>query len=183
MKIHLQNLFSGIKENERLEILDLREERDAFERELLKEYGGSLLTLRANFPGEDKRHTAAETAVRVMEEEVRRYLHPVHEESTHTREGYIVYLLMNEDPLKLKKTAVEIEEKHPLGRLVDMDVRSSDKIFSRGDFNLPPRLCYLCSEPAVHCVRSMKHSLIEVREHFIRTVENHRGSISCNQAE
>ncbi len=155
-----------------MEILDLREERDAYETELLKKYGGSLLTLRANFPGEDKRHPAAETAVKVMEEEVRKHLQPFHEETTSTKEGIIVYLLINEDALNLKKRAVELEEEHPLGRLVDMDIRSLEKIWSRGDFDLSPRRCYLCSEPAVHCVRSMKHSQIEVREHFIRTVEN-----------
>ena len=160
--------------DESVEILNLREERDAFETELLKKYCGSLLTLRANFPGEDKRHPAAEAAVKIMEEEVRKYLHPFHEETTSTKEGLIVYLLLDEDALELKKTAVELEENHPLGRLVDMDVRSLEKIYSRCDFDLPPRRCYLCSEPAVHCVRSMKHSLIEVREHFIKTVENYR---------
>lgn len=156
-----------------MEILAHREERDEFEQTLLKEFPLTLLTLRANFPGEDKRHSMAVKAVEILHDEVLKRFEPVFEDSTCTREGLIFYLLVQEPPRVVKKAALEIEESHPLGRLVDLDVRDEEKIWSRRDFGLSLRKCYLCEDPAVHCVRSMKHELEEIISHFTENVESY----------
>ena len=77
-----------------MELLDLREKRDHFEKELLMKYKGTLLTLRANFPGEDKRHEKADLAVRILYEEVRKHFNPIHEEMIQNAEGLILFLLL-----------------------------------------------------------------------------------------
>ena len=160
-----------------MSILDAREKRDELERRLISKYSMTLLTLRANFPGEDKRHPLAAKAVEILLEEVRRRFTPVHEDSTSTSEGLIKYLLLREKPEDVKRAAVELEESHALGRLLDLDVRDGEKIWSRRDLGLPERRCFLCKEPAVHCVRSMKHSLGEVRGFFIGEVEKYLSAL------
>ena len=154
-----------------MELLDLREKRDHFEKELLMKYNGTLLTLRANFPGKDKRHEKADFAVRVLYEEVRKHFQPVHEERIKNSEGLILFLLLKENSIDVKRRIIEIEEYHPLGRLLDMDVRDETKIWSRRDFDLPGRKCYLCDDLAVHCVRAEKHRKEDVMNHFIKTVD------------
>lgn len=156
-----------------MSILDEREKRDELERRLISKYSKTLLTLRANFPGEDKGHPLAVKAVEILHEEVIRRFTPVHEDSTNTSEGLIKYLLLKEKPEDVKRAALELEESHPLGRLLDLDVRDGGKIWSRRDLGMPDRRCFLCQEPAVHCVRSMKHSQEEVRGFFIVEVEKY----------
>jgi len=156
-----------------MELLDLREKRDHFEKELLAKYSGTLLTLRANFPGEDKRHKKAELAVRILYEEVRKHFSPIHEETIQNAEGLIMFLLLKEKSIDVKMRIIEIEKNHPLGRLLDMDVRDDMKIWSRRDFNLPGRKCYLCDDLAVHCVRSEKHRKEEIIEYFIKIVDEY----------
>lgn len=156
-----------------MELLDLREKRDHFEKELLSEYNGTLLTLRANYPGEDKRHEKADLAVSILYEEVRKYFNPIHEERIKNAEGLILFLLLKEKSIEVKRKIIEIEETHPLGRLIDMDVRDETKIWSRRDFNLSGRKCYLCDDLAVHCVRSEKHRKEDVIKHFIKIVDEY----------
>ncbi|MBO1265209.1 citrate lyase holo-[acyl-carrier protein] synthase [Proteiniclasticum sp. SCR006] len=154
-----------------MELLNLREERDHFEKELLEKYHGTLLTLRANFPGMDKRHEKADHAVEILLEEARGRFRPVHEERLNNAEGLQYFILLKESPAEVKQATLSLEENHPLGRLIDMDVRDEEKIWSRRDFSLPGRKCYLCDDLAVHCVRSQKHSREEVVSYFISKVD------------
>ena len=160
-----------------MELLNLREERDHFEKELLEKHHGTLLTLRANFPGKDKRHEKTDLAVKILYDEVRRKLNPVHIERLSNAEGLIFFILIKESPDEVKRKALSLEENHPLGRLLDMDVRDEKKIWSRRDFSLPGRKCYLCDDLAVHCVRSQKHSREEVAGYFIRKVDDYLNSL------
>ncbi|MFH5835147.1 citrate lyase holo-[acyl-carrier protein] synthase [Proteiniclasticum sp. C24MP] len=156
-----------------MELLDSREKRDLREKALLDKYHGTLLTLRANFPGSEKRHEKADLAVTILYEEVRRQYNPVHEEILQDAEGLIYLLLLKESPEDVKRKALSLEESHPLGRLIDMDVRDEEKIWSRRDFSIPGRKCYLCEDLAVHCVRSQKHPLEDVISHFVRKVDDY----------
>ena|SRR5690554_4976743 len=154
-----------------MELLEAREQRDHFERKLLERHHGTLLTLRANFPGEDKRHEKADLAVEILHQEVKKHFQPVKEERFSNAEGLILLLLLEESAYEVKKKALMLEETHPLGRLLDMDVRDEEKIWSRRDFHLPGRKCYLCADLAVHCVRSRKHALEEVVSYFVDKVD------------
>ena len=98
-----------------MELLKLREERDQFEKKLLDDHHGTLLTLRANFPGEDKRHEKADLAVKILYEEVRRQFRPVHEEMLSNAEGLVFFILLNESPYEVKRKALSLEEHHRWG--------------------------------------------------------------------
>jgi holo-ACP synthase len=61
--------------------------------------------------------------------------------------------------LELKRLAVRLESRHSLGRLADADVMAEDgRVLSRADMGLPPRACFVCSEPAALCRRLGRHT-------------------------
>ena len=83
----------------------------------------------------------------------------------------------------LKLATTDLEERHPLGRLWDLDViTTSGTGLSRLQMGRPARRCLLCSRPARECGRSRRHSLPELRrkirnmvDHFDCTDENDNG--------
>jgi len=157
-----------------LDILQLREKRDAFERSLIVRSGRTLLTLRGNYPGENKDHPLVTFVVETLREEVRQRFHVEEEYHSQTKEGLFFYFLLLEEGEKAKRKAVALEENHPLGRLADVDVRDGEKIYSRKGLGLPERTCYLWLEKAVLCVRSQKHPLKEVLDYFENQVRAYR---------
>ncbi|NIY47732.1 citrate lyase holo-[acyl-carrier protein] synthase [Cedecea colo] len=64
---------------------------------------------------------------------------------------------------EIKAATVALEQKHPLGRLWDMDVVCPDRgPVGRHSLDRPGRRCLLCDEPAHACARSRRHPLDEV---------------------
>jgi triphosphoribosyl-dephospho-CoA synthetase len=62
--------------------------------------------------------------------------------------------------MSIKHFLMHIEETHPLGRFIDLDVYNHpDKSISRMDIGAPLRTCMLCEEPAILCMRYEKHSI------------------------
>ena len=79
-------------------------------------------------------------------------------------EGKIYLFFVADLPYNIKKSTIDFEEKHILGRCVDLDVYDVDgRGLSRSDFNLPKRKCLICDELAFVCGRSMKHSHQEIK--------------------
>ena len=62
-----------------------------------------------------------------------------------------------------KEVTVEIEEKHPLGRLMDIDVIGPDGVpVSRTGDGHPQRRCLICNDDARACMRAATHSVTEL---------------------
>lgn len=67
----------------------------------------------------------------------------------------------------IKSLAETFEERHPLGRIIDIDI---------ADCRLQPvssgklKRCLLCKQPAVVCMREANHTYEELREHLIRGI-------------
>ena len=65
-----------------------------------------------------------------------------------------------------KKACCEIENEHPYGRLMDLDVieRVGDTVVpvSRERVGEQPRRCLLCSRPARECMRAHTHTPAEI---------------------
>ncbi len=64
---------------------------------------------------------------------------------------------------EVKRICVALEEELPWGRLLDLDVLSSEGALSRKDLQLPPRRCLLCGEEAKICARRGSHTFEELR--------------------
>lgn len=72
----------------------------------------------------------------------------------------------------LKAVAVNFEDHHPLGRLFDIDVLTSQQPgpLSRQDSGLPVRRCFICDQPAKVCARSRAHSVAELQAAIDHTI-------------
>ncbi len=77
-------------------------------------------------------------------------------------------LLAAAPPEAVKRAAMELEDRHPLGRLWDIDVAP----LSRRDLGLPPRRCLVCGEPAHACARSRAHGVADL----VAAIERRVGS-------
>lgn len=63
----------------------------------------------------------------------------------------------------LKRLAIELEEKHPQGALIDIDISDSEGIeLSRRDIEFPARRCFVCGEGAAVCTAGQRHSFTEI---------------------
>ncbi len=77
-----------------------------------------------------------------------------------------------------------IEDNHPLGRLLDIDVYDAEyNQISRSDLGHKPRACLICDDIAHYCIRSNKHSLAEVqnviREMLIDYLSKYISDLAC----
>ena len=84
------------------------------------------------------------------------------------------YISLNEDPLKIKRLMVQIEDNFELGRLFDIDVIKPDgEKVSRADIGMDGRNCMICGSEGSGCARSRKHSVEDLQQHFISRICNY----------
>ena len=128
-----------------------------------------ILVIRVNYPGLNKDNGFSKKIISIMEQIISKiFLHSIHYKIMNTTaEGPILIMSINMKARDIKLEALDIEEKHPLGRCVDIDVYDEKgKGVSREDFGIGMRKCFICEDMAHNCVRSKKHSSEEV-EGFI----------------
>ena len=158
-------------------ILEAREERWRAKQALARRFRACVISLCLNIPGPDKNPPGAERACALLQAALRK-AHArearawrglaarngacaaiLHETGGKGADG--PYRLMA-SPLPgraLKRMAVRLENAHPLGRLADIDILTEKGApVSRADLGLPPRVCFLCGEPAALCRRRRNHS-------------------------
>lgn len=146
-----------------MDLLDSRENRAAHQQELLKKYGGSLISMTLNIPGPVKDSPEYRKVLHCGMKAMKESLDAEHITFEEVRElvtgteGYIC--VKDVEPTELKKIAVRIEEVNPLGRLFDMDVLTADGGISRAALGAPPRRCLICQRDAKACARSRAHSM------------------------
>ena len=125
------------------EILLRREERVREQRELLSQGGGCLVSFTMNIPGARKRFPLAEDGFR----EGCAVLKAAIPQGQLLAERYVsgdtgdeAMFLLTAEAEEIKRLTVGLEERHPLGRLWDMDVLDrAGKSLSRTALGLPPR--------------------------------------------
>jgi holo-ACP synthase len=147
-----------------------RERRIENQDKLLEQFKMPLLVIRVNYPGLKKDNRFTQGIIEVIEGVISEaFLELIHNKVvTTTAEGPLVILSINKSARDIKLITLAIEEKHPLGRCVDIDVYDVEGTgISRNDFGLSMRKCFLCADIAHNCVRSEKHSKKEVEE-FIK---------------
>jgi len=151
------------------DILLGRERRIEYQEKLLEKYKMPILVIRVNYPGLNKNNCFSKEIITIMEQIISKiFLHSIRYKIMNTTaEGPILIMCINMKARDIKLEALDIEEKHPLGRCVDIDVYDETGIgVSREDFGIGMRKCFICEDMAHNCVRSKKHSSEEV-EGFI----------------
>jgi len=95
----------------------------ARQRELLEANPGlSLISLTVQPPGPVKRNDSSLVIARAGVEAVRKAFKVGYEELRDLNTGFEGFFLVNMDPLETKRLTCRIEDTHPLGRLMDLDV-------------------------------------------------------------
>lgn len=150
------------------EILMARESRSLLVKEIHR--GFPLLVIKANTPGTNKNSPQAFFLVDYFSEIVKEKFPVSKAEFFHSADGPF-WLLEFSERKNYKANFIDIEDKHPLGRLIDLDFYFNPiKSESRLDLNFKPRKCLICSDVALHCVRSQKHSLEELNQKIRRII-------------
>lgn len=151
------------------ELLVAREKRVDLIGELLKRYNTPLLVLRVNYPGLKKTNYLTVSIINEMS----LWLCTILSDKVcgkgllHGAEGPVFYVAVDEDVWVLKAMAIDIEEKHCLGRCLDLDVYDlGGRSIGRQDLGKSRRKCYICEDDAHHCVRARRHSEAEVIQYI-----------------
>lgn len=153
------------------DILLEREQRVQFIEELMQKYNMPVIFIRVNYPGINKNNELTgkimqNISATIFEAYKGRIIMKMLKSNA---EGPSIILVLDEEVLEVKKTAIRIEDGHMLGRCVDIDVYdfTTSQGISRSSLGLSPRRCYLCEDTAHNCIRSRKHSETDVIQ-FIR---------------
>jgi holo-ACP synthase len=148
-----------------------REQRYQLETEILDKYRLPILVATVNYPGLQKNDETASyifgTLLNRLEE--MEFLHTF--QDSNDAGPYFIGIFMD-NPMEIKKKAVKNEEKHPLGRLFDIDVIGYPyhKI-SRANMQKRPRICLVCKDNYVSCMREKKHTTEDLLETIKSMVE------------
>lgn len=138
---------------------------------LQEEYKEPVVTIRANYPGKEK----SNDITRFITAEIQRafketFKHRIKTEEIYdTPEGLTQFYSVRGDARTLKENAVYIEQNHPLGRFVNIDVydHAEEYAVARIELFYEPRRCFLCDKPAKVCSREGNHDV----EDLIRYME------------
>jgi holo-ACP synthase CitX len=153
-----------------LNVLEAREQRVLFIERLLAT-GHVILSLRVNYPGPNKDQELTQKIITLMHEEIIKQFSILSQFKLNQGEGPVhLYEIDSSHPLKVKEEMLQIENNHPLGRLIDGDVYyKSNRSLSRRTLGFKPRHCFICQEDAFICIRQQTHDLNQI-EAYIKGV-------------
>lgn len=161
-------------------ILNAKEKRAQRQKELLAHFGEvSLICLSLTIPGSLKLSHSAVVIFDIALREIRLLLERetltlLAFESTLAISGAEAIFTCKAHSEGLKRLTCKIEEEHPLGRFMDIDVLDAQgKILSREAFGYPKRRCLICDNEAKICARAHVHSYEELHRHIDASVQKH----------
>lgn len=153
-----------------------RDRRRQKELQILQDNPGkTLVVTTVIMPGSVKRSSdslvVAYAALQAIEQNFGREAQLI--EMLDLQTGFESYHLLNINPDEAKRTASQIEDSHPLGRMMDIDVYDSEgNAVSRADREVPTRRCLLCDNDARICMRAFTHTQAELLGEIHRRVHN-----------
>lgn len=81
--------------------------------------------------------------------------------------------VIDADARELKLALIKLEDRHPIGRLWDLDVLAPGGVhLSRKQLGFPARRCLLCERPARECGRCRRHALPDLLEAIEKLVND-----------
>ncbi len=180
-------LFSGpVVELEA--VLAAREARVARRQEALSRLGRPMVTVMPVMPGPVKDcpasrrvHEAALDALERLFRDRKWSASRLWEEAGPT--GPAALYAVEADSNELKRALIDLEIRHPIGRLWDLDVTDPQiGALSRRSLGLPVRRCLVCGEAAHACARSRAHPLAELLGAVERILNGSSSSPSAPRA-
>lgn len=134
--------------------------RKAIQLDLIKDYNKNLVSILVDYPGEKRDNYMTKNITRCMEDifkgifTTKLFL----EINWITFEGPVIIMLIEGDVEAIKKTCVEIQDKHILGGCVIFDVYdlNGEKV-TRKALGYPAKKCFICGEDLDECKKNNKH--------------------------
>lgn len=154
------------------QLLQSRDERAMRQKDWIMAHPSlTLVCLTVILPGPVKRDSRSLRVAAAGVEAIRSSMSPVKEECFDLLTGFEGYFLVDGTLAGVKEACCRIEDSHPLGRLMDIDVLRLGEYgvvpVSRSEAGLPPRRCLICDLPARECMRARKHS----REELLQKID------------
>lgn len=133
-----------------------------------KETSNLIICLKANIPGHIKQRKEAYILIRIFKKLLKLTFDVVNTEFYNSDDGpYYLLEIRENNVYEVKHKLVEIENTHPLGRLIDLDLYDRNKEnISRTSLNIPSRKCMLCDNEVFACIRSKTHTKEEILSHI-----------------
>ena len=104
---------------------------------------------------------------------------PVCEELFDRETGFEGFFVVDGTLTDVKKACCEIENEHPFGRLLDLDVleKVGERVVpvERERVGEEPRKCLVCGRPARECMRAHTHAFADIMkavDKIVGTLEN-----------
>ena len=141
-------------------ILFAREQKQFHIQKLLENHD-LVISIKSNIPGSHKNIVEAYLLVRLFHVELAKRFIFKRPMMMDTADGPYDLIPLNQGNLKdIKIQLIELEDTHPLGRFIDLDIHQQmSQSISRADFGLPFRKCYLCELDAHVCARNQTHDI------------------------
>jgi len=157
------------------QLLQSRDERSRHQQDLLgKHPGGSVVCLTVQLPGPEKRTPDSLIIGNAGVEALRQVFSVSCPEIRDLPTGFEAYLVVDMPAREAKSACCRIEDSHPLGRLMDIDVITEDGPMDRGELGLEPRRCLLCDKPARFCMRAHTHTHAELLDRISQIVNAYK---------
>jgi len=153
--------------NYKEEILKGREERAKLITSYLKDYS-IVISVKANMPGEDKNNYLSYLLINAFSFLIAEIKNDGYVYDYNSDGPYLILLLKAGNSDKIKEQMINIEEKHDLGRLIDIDVYSNGISLSRKN----KRECIICGNTVTICMRNKKHNYQELISYIKAQVIN-----------
>ncbi|UDM32073.1 citrate lyase holo-[acyl-carrier protein] synthase [Lentilactobacillus laojiaonis] len=172
-------IFDQGNEQSIMNVLSVKDKRQAFQRKLLAEYPGkTIVAIKLNIPGPIKNNSKIKRIFNLGMDEFLKQLADfkiLFSHSWHLDTGEETFLVMDtKDIQALKLISIKFEDEFNLGRLFDIDILSDwQRAYSRKDLGFTPRKCLICDQDAKNCARSRKHSIPEMQTKISEMYENY----------
>ena len=145
------------------EILNEREYIYNTHSKLLSQYQNTLVSFNLNIPGTLKNSKIISEnffyGCELIEKELEKNsIKIIHSHVHLSNAGNTAFYIADENPIKIKKLLILLEEIKPIGRLFDIDIieKNGNKI-SRSDIGYSKRKCFICDKEAFICSRNQYH--------------------------
>ena len=145
-----------------MDMLEARERRAAKQEACLLRFGKTLVCFTMNIAGPVKdspllRRGFAQ-GLRILEGQLAMAgIRSLYREEVREATGCEAFLVLDADPLSVKRVTSEIEDNTPAGRLYDMDVLCPDgRKVDRQELGREGRKCLICGGMAQACARSCR---------------------------
>lgn len=157
------------------QLLKSRDARVENQKRLLQKYKGNvLLCLTVVMPGKEKRNKnsliVASAAINSIDLTFEHRI--IYKEEKDLETGFEAYYIVQGEALEIKKEVCQIEQKHLLGRLFDIDVISKEGIpITRQEVGEAPRKCLICDKESRFCMRNFTHTQEQLQAKISQLIE------------